>query len=404
MRKSFLALLLAVVVCLAGMAIAQSSGQEQKPPDQQKVPEQQESEQQKPPAQKPPVDVSGPDRPVGQTVTVPRRPPTKKTAPKTPVNVENPGGQPYAISTSVDLVSVDVIVQDKDGHFIPGLGKKNFRVLEDNVPQAVQTFAATEAPMTVVMLIEFNNLYQSFWSETWYQTLTAAYGFVQSLRPEDWIAVVAYDLRPEIIQDFTQNKQMVQASMGRLRYPGFSEANLYDALTDVLDRLEDVEGKKGVVLISTGIDTFSKLTYDQMLKRLKGSEVPVFPIGMMQVLRMRADAAGMLGPIANLDFIQADNAMRTFAALTGGAAYFPRFYGEFPEIYQNISARMRNQYTLGYASTNTAKDGKFRKLKVELVDEQGRPLKAVDQKGKALKLVVIARAGYYAPKGEVTVQ
>ncbi len=401
MRKSSLGLLFLALVCFGLLAAAQStSPQPQKPPDQKPV-------DQKPAEQKPPVDVTGPDRPVGESVAIPRKnAPSKKTPPRQPAdaNVPKPQGQPYGLSVDVNIVSVDVVVADKQGHFIPSLTKKNFRVLEDGVPQQIQQCASSEAPMTVVMVIEFDNRYQRFWTETWYQTLTASYGFLQTLRPEDWVAIVAYDMRPEIIQDFTQNKQEAMGSMRRLQFPGFSEANLFDALDDVLNRLKDVDGKKGVVLISTGIDTFSKLTYDKILREVQEAQVPIYPIGMMQMVRDMADAYGYMGAIQRLDFLQADNAMKTFASLTGGAAYFPRFYGEFPSIYENISARMRNQYTLTYSPTNPARDGKFRKLKVEVLAENGQPLKVVDQKGKEVKIVITARNGYYAPKGETMVQ
>lgn len=361
--------------------------------------------QQQQPQQRTP-DVTGPERPVGETVVVPRRPPSRKTARKAPADAPaaKPGEQPFAISVNVDLVTLDVAVQDRNGNFIPSLRKTNFRVIEDNVPQQLQTFEQSEGPMTVVMVVEFNNLYQQFWSETWYQTLTAAYGFVETLRPEDWIAIVAYDLKPEILQDFTQNKQAAYSALQRLRFPAFSEANLFDTLADVLDRLQDVAGRKGVVLISTGIDTFSKLTYDKILDKVKRSEVPIYPIGMMQLIRELYDARGYMGPIQRMDFLQADNAMRTFAAFSGGRAFFPRFYGEFPGIFATVGAHMRNQYTLGYVPTNTTRDGKFRKVKVDLVDEAGKELKIVDQKGKNVKYTIYARSGYSAPKGEMTVQ
>jgi len=387
MRRFVLLFLMMAAACLAAWALQSQSN----PPAQ------------RPPAQKPP-DVGGPERPVGETVAAPRKRPPEKPKRRVPGAAPPAGEQPFSIAVNVDVVTVDVTVQDRSGNFIPGLGKKNFRILEDSVPQAVQTFDHSEAPMTVVLIIEFNNLYQQFWSYTWYQTLQASYGFLETLRPEDWIAVVAYDLRPEILQDFTQNKQAAYGALQRLRFPAFSEANLFDTLDEVLSRLSDVAGKKGVVLVSTGIDTFSKLTYDKILKKVQASEVPIYPIGLMQLVRELADARGYMGPIMRMDFLQADNALRTFAQYTGGRAFFPRFEGEMPGIFGTISSQMRNQYTLGYSPSNTARDGKFRKLKVELVDETGRPLKVVDQKGKEVKLSVTARNGYYAPKGEEVVQ
>jgi hypothetical protein len=113
---------------------------------------------------------------------------------------------------------------------------------------------------------------------------------------------------------------------------------------------------------------------------------------------MRLMADSYMGPIARLDFLQADNQMRTFAKETGGQSYFPRFLGEYPSIYKSISDSLRNQYSLTYHPTNQARDGKYRKIKVELVNPQGEPLRITDEKGKPMKYQVIAKAGYNAPR------
>jgi Ca-activated chloride channel family protein len=296
-------------------------------------------------------------------------------------------------------VSVDVAVLDTKGHFIPGIPRGNFRVLEDSVPQQVSSYATTEAPMTVCMVIEFSNLFQRYWSETWYQTLTASYGFLETLKPEDYVAIVAYDMRPEILSDFSTDKSKAQEAMQRLRIAAFSESNLYDALVDTAERMQDIEGRKAIVLISSGIDTFSKLTFDKTRKALQNAGVPIYAVGLMQALREWYDARGGLGPIQRLDFLQADNQMRTFSSETGGQAFFPRFYGEFPQIFRVIHEALRNQYSLGYQPSNPARDGKFRKIKVELVNPAtGEPLRITDEKGKPMKYKVIAKAGYTAPR------
>jgi Ca-activated chloride channel homolog len=253
--------------------------------------------------------------------------------------------------------------------------------------------------MTVAMVIEFSNLFQQYWGSTWYQTLTAAWGFVETLKPEDYVAIVAYDIRPEILTDFTTDKAKARDALQRLNIAAFSEANLYDALTDTADRMSGIEGRKAIVLISSGIDTFSKINYGEARKKLQQSGVPVYPIGLMQTLRILAESYGALGPIAQLDFLQADNAMRTFAAETGGIAFFPRFIGEFPTIFQNIHQALRSQYVLTYEPTNKAHDGSYRKIKVQLVNPAtNEPLKVTDQKGKPIKYQIIAKSGYKAPR------
>jgi Ca-activated chloride channel homolog len=318
----------------------------------------------------------------------------------TPKNTE--GTPPDASATfrsDAQIVNVDVAVIDDKGHFIPGIPKGNFRILEDNVPQQLTNFALSEAPETVCMVIEFSNKFQSFYGEGWFQTLTAVYGFVETLKRDDYVAVVAYDMRPEILSDFSNDRRRTYEALQRLRIAGFSEANMYDALADAQERMSTIEGRKAILLISSGIDTFSKLTFDKARKVMQQNAVPIYAIGLLQAAREIADARGYMGPIARLDFLQADNTLKTFAKETGGMAFFPRFYGEFPSIFAQISDSLRNQYSLAYSPSNPTKDGKFRKIKVELVNPAtNEPLRVTDQKGKPIKYQIIAKAGYNAAR------
>jgi len=350
----------------------------------------------------------GPNRDPNATVARPRKkdappPGEEPEQPKIPSRLskkDKPETEGLAtFSSNVEVVSVDVAVVDNKGHFIPGIPKGNFRVLEDNVPQSIKGFTLGEGPMTVAMVIEFSNLFQYYWGETWYQTLTAAYGFLETLKADDYVAVVAYDMRPEILSDFSTDKRKAYEAMQRLRIAAFSESNMYDALTDTADRMSGIEGRKAIVLIASGIDTFSKLTFDKARKSLQQSGVPIYAIGLMQALREWYDARGAMGPIQRLDFLQADNTLRTFTKESGGMAFFPRFYGEFPSIFGAIQQSLRNQYVISYQPTNTERDGKFRKIKVELVNPAtNEPLRVTDEKGKPVKYQIIAKQGYTAPR------
>lgn len=350
----------------------------------------------------------GPKKETGETVARPRKKgaegaPAEAEQPKIPSRLSKKDREPSqpgaTFRTDTATVSVDVAVLDNKGNFIPGIPKEKFRILEDNVPQQVATYGLGEAPMTVCMVIEFSNRFQYYYGETWYQTLTAAYGFLETLKKDDYVAVVAYDMRPEMLSDFSTDKRAAYEAMQRLRIAAFSESNLFDALTDTADRMSEIEGRKAIVLIASGIDTFSKLTFDKTRKMLQSASVPIYAIGLMQALREYYDARGALGPIARLDFLQADNQLRTFSKETGGKAYFPRFYGEFPSIFRDVSNSLRNQYMLTYAPTNQARDGKYRKIKVELVNPAtNEPLKIVDEKGKPIKYSVVAKQGYTAPR------
>ena len=354
---------------------------------------------------KPKQDV--PDEAGGPTDSVgPYAIPKKKTddappppPPVTPKKIEDIPD--YSLKVNVPLVNVDVLVTSKDGQFIPGLKQENFRIMEDGVPQQVTHFGVSQAPITAVLLVEFASTSYSFLRDA----LQASYAFAKTLKKDDWVAVSYYDMQPHILVDFTQDKRAVIGALNELRIPGFSETNLFDALYDTLDRLDRVEGKKYVILVTTGVDTFSRLTLDKITKKVKDTkDVTIFPISVGWMLRNYCEthpgycrnAHGMGIPVGHMDYLQADNEMRNFAAMTGGRAYFPRFQAEYGEDFQDISNDIRNEYTLSYAPTNSKLDGTYRKLKVQLVAPDGGPLKIRDQKGKDVKVEVVARDGYTA--------
>ncbi len=347
----------------------------------------------------------GPNNSGSETVARPRKggsaapePDQQKIPSKFSKKEATPEGTPV-FTTNATTVTVEASVLDNKGHFIPKIPQGNFRILEDNVPQQIKTFSVGEAPMTIAMLIEFSNRYQQFYSETWFQTLAAAYGFVQTLKPEDYVAIIAYDLKPEILSDFSTDRQQTYDALQRLRFAGFSESNLFDAVVDTAQRMQDIEGRKAILLISSGVDTFSKLTYDKARRAIQEAGVPIYAFGLMQSVRDIAESMGLLGPLGEINFLQADVQLKTFASESGGMAFFPHFYGEFAGIFQTISQALRSQYVMTYTPSNQAHDGKFRRIKVELVDpETNQPLKVVDEKKKPIKYSIIAKQGYTAPR------
>lgn len=352
------------------------------------------------PKQEVPAEAGGPTDSVGP-YAIPKKkpedaPPPPAVAPKKVEDMPD-----YSLKVNVPLVNVDVLVTTKNGQFVPGLKQQNFRVEEDGVPQQVSHFAVSQAPITAVLVIEFASTNYWFLQEA----LNASYSFANSLKKEDWVAVTYFDMQPHILVDFTQDKRAIYGALNTLRIPGFAETNVFDALYDTLDRLDRVEGKKYIILVTTGVDTFSKITLDKIMKKIKDTkDVTIFPISVGFMVREYCETHpgycrnmhGMGIPVGQMDYLQGDNEMRTFAAMTGGRAYFPRFQGELPELFGDISNDIRNQYTLSYAPSNSKLDGTYRKLKVQVVAPDGGPLKVKDQKGKDVKIEVVAREGYTA--------
>ena len=320
----------------------------------------------------------------------PDEPPAAPEQPK----VKNPDNQTYSLRVDVPLVNINVnVILDKTHQFVPGLKPPNFLVLEDGVEQKVDNVRLTQTPITAVMLLEFASTSWNYIRDM----QNSAVGFYHTLRPDDYVAVITYDLRTHILTDFTNNKETLADSLRTLTIPGFSDTNLFDALYETLDRTSRIEGRKYIILIGSGRDTFSKLTLDKMLAKIKATpNVTIFSIGTGALSDEIRSAGPGGGGMRHMDTLQAQNQLKTFAQMTGGLYFDPIFEGAIPEIFNQINASIRNQYVVTYRPTNTKNDGSYRHVQVLLVDNEGKPLKMQDEKNKPLKYSVIARDGYRA--------
>ncbi|HKS39405.1 MAG TPA: VWA domain-containing protein [Blastocatellia bacterium] len=344
-----------------------------------------------------------------------RQPPTKKVEKKTEEQKEKQQNEPVlpepqepvppmpktskddqVIKLSAQVVNVDVtVIEKKTGRLISNLTKKNFTVYEDGVKQEVTNFLSGEGPMTAVLLIENNfrnRRWQGYFNPSFAQEVfQSAASFVQGfVKKDDQIAIVTYSMRPKVIQDFTgDSRRLYQAVLAAYRDTlNFSEANIYDALSFVLlggkaiqlydeehgeseyGGVSEVEGHTAIILITLGIDTFSRITYDKALKIVARSGVPIFSVHVGNLFYKKY--GDNLPPESRLEYEQSKNALKTFANYTGGM-YFPMtFESEIPGIMQSIQAMLRNQYSVGYAPSNTRREGKDRKIKVEVdIDGDG---------------------------------
>lgn len=339
-----------------------------------------------------------------------RKPADTKPQKKTDVQkgAEQEGGQQQqpppqgknepAIKISTQVVNVEASVIDKKTHrLVPGLTKKNFTIYEDGVKQEVTNFSTGDGPVTAVLLLDngFQNHYwQGYFNPTFSQEIfMSAAGFVQSfVKPSDNIAVVTFSMKPKVIQDFTNDRQRLGNAL-RQAYQdllNFSESNIFDALSFTLLGgkaiqlyeenagpseylgLQEVEGHTAVILITTGRDTFSKITYDKAMKIVAGAGVPIFTVGVGNLYFKKY--GDMLPAPTRMEWLQAENELKTFASLTGGAYMPMTFEGEIPSIMQNIANLLRNEYSIGYVPSNTRAEGKERKIKLEVdIDGDGKP-------------------------------
>jgi VWFA-related protein len=361
----------------------------------------QNSTQPQQPAQQPDQaspESGGPGADAG-SIALPKKKEKEDTPPPAPAapKFKNPeGAGQYTLRVDVPEVTVDVgVLLEKTGQFVPNLKPANFRIYEDGVEQKVSGFKRVEAPITALLVCEFASTSYYFI----YDMRNAAWSFAQQLRPQDYVALMTFDMRTRIVTDFTQDKRQLYDSLNSLMIPGFSERNLFDALYEAEDRLSRIEGRKYIILIASGRDTFSKITLDKIYQKVKNTpDITIFTVSTGGALRAMTEgrSGSWDAQMRDIDYLQADNEMKTFAKLTGGMSFFPRFSAEMPEIFADINKNIRSKYELVYHPSNPKQDGSYRKLHVELVDEEGHPLRMQDEKHKPLKYDIIARDGYRA--------
>jgi len=247
------------VLVLAFMAVASAVVSVSQTPAQTPPPASQQPDQATP-------DSGGPSGDSGVIVLPKKKDTPDNTPAPAPVapKVKNPEGMPnFSLRVDVPEVTVDVgVLLEKTGQFVPNLKPGNFRIYEDGVVQKVAGFKRTEAPITALMLCEFAA--NGAW---WYKAndmINASFAFASQLRPNDYVALMTFDMHTQIVTDFTQDKRQIQQAIGTMRVPTWQETNLFDALYEAEDRLSRIDGRKYIVLIASGRDTFSKLTFDKI--------------------------------------------------------------------------------------------------------------------------------------------
>ena len=318
----------------------------------------------------------GPRRDVGADIPLPPLP-VRDGAPDLDVDDR------FALSIDIEVVNVDVVVTDRNDNPISGLVKEDFRIFVDDEEQLLTNFSPTDTPLTVVIVVEFGDTFAYYYDDV----IGPSAGFIQSLRENDWAAIISYDIRPQIVTDFTQNQNELFNGLRSLQFPGFRETSFYDAVGFTLDRMENIEGKKAIFLLSTGIDTLSKRNYGDMLRQAESSDTMIYPVAMGQSFFLFNE--DRMGSIARMQMLQARNALQTLARVTGGTSFFPRFEGEYPGIYETVGIHLRNQYSLGFVPRDLKEDDDLREIRVEVGDVD------VNSDGEADELEVRHKKGFY---------
>jgi Ca-activated chloride channel homolog len=338
------------------------------------------------------------------------------------------------LTIKTNIVNVDTVVyHKKTGQIITGLKQKNFEIYEDGAKKDVTNFATPDAPITVTVVVDFSKTASYLGSassrgfDPGKMEMVRPVGlflsrFIQP--PNDYASVIAFDIRPTPLTDFTNDPRRLNEVINLLlrNNPAFTDSNLFDAvkltlvggnadsvvLEDTKERKMNYGGmvsvkapRRAVVLVATGIDSMSKINYDQARKIIQNAGIPIYVIGTGEMFLKLYDA--QLSPVdsitglpGRLTLLQAKNTLNTFAKESGGAYYPITFESEIPNALNSINAMLRSQYSLAYDAGEQKFDGKKRKLLVKVdVNNDGQ-----FDEGEQKQYEIQHRPFYVSPKPE----
>jgi Ca-activated chloride channel homolog len=280
----------------------------------------------------------------------------------------------HRIRSDVDLVVLHVTVADDHGQFIPNLEEGNFRVFEQNVEQKISYFSRQDIPVTMGLIIDNSGSMR----EKREQVAAAAMTFVRTSNPQDEAFVVNFndEYYLDTEGDFTSDAKDLNDALSRIDTRGSTA--LYDALIGSLSHIKKGHKDKRVLLVITdGDDDASQKTLEDAMRAAEKSTATIYTIGVFSE-DDREHEKRMVR--------HSKKVLQELAEATGGQAYFPENLSQVTPTCEQVAKEIRNQYTIGYYPTNTAKDGTFRAVQLKVIPPNGRG-----------KLLVRTRTGYYAP-------
>jgi Ca-activated chloride channel homolog len=254
----------------------------------------------------------------------------------------------YILRSEVRLVLLDVSVESRDGGFVSGLTKENFKVFEDNRPQPITVFAHNDLPVTIGILVDESRSMSPKRSAV----LTAALTFIAESNPADQLFVLNFN---DTVQRGLPGAQLFSDDREELRlalFSGISQGRtaLFDAVVEGLKQLElGQRDKKALVLLSDGGDNASLHTRRQALERIERSPATIYTVGLFDTDDPDRDP----------------NILRELARISGGRVYFPQGVAEMVPVCRRIAHDIRSRYTLGYLPPMGKGPRSLRNIRVE---------------------------------------
>ncbi len=304
----------------------------------------------------------------------------KKPEPQKPEPPKNEQ-QAFQIKAEVNMVTVPVTVRKPGGGFIKGLPQSAFHVAEDGEEQEIVLFAPESVPTRIAIVLDVSGSVRSEWGAIKFATRK----FLENLKPEDEFSLVTFNTEVRLKMDWGRKFDRVDPVLTSVYCK--DNTNLWDAIyVTATDVFKGIKEKKAMIIMSDGLDNNSSVSFDEALQAAIRSEAALYIVSkteaVRQLMMFEATQARVYDNIPGEVFVQADLALRKLAFETGGRVLYPNSFGQLGNVYAEVDDELRNQYTIGYVSTNQVKDGSYRRIQV-IVDAPGA--------------VVSARPGYYAP-------
>jgi VWFA-related protein len=287
----------------------------------------------------------------------------------------------FKIGVSVDLVLMYSTVVDANGKFVSGLKQEDFKVFEDGVRQSINSFAQEDVPISMGILIDLSLSMRKKID----QVNKAALAFIRASNPEDQVFLIGFNETAELLQDFTGDIDEISDSLENAAVMGSTA--IYDAVyLGVQKAHTGNRPKRAIVVITDGEDRESFYSLEELLAKVQESDVQVFCIGFLGEIPKKSLFGGWSKSVPE----KARDALQKISEETGGKAFFPAATDDLHKMVDEIATELRNQYALGYYSSNSARDGTFRRVKIEVAGSA------------AARRQIRHRRGYFAPKADIT--
>jgi VWFA-related protein len=286
-------------------------------------------------------------------------------------------------------------VQDPAGYFIPDLHRDDFAVYENGVRQQNATVEVEHAPITLGILMEYGGRYRGFNKISSEEVLKAGQQLLGELGRNDKVAIWEYGDKAEQVADFTTGHDQFDHLFLTAGVPESSETNLYDALVSASETMKAVTGRKALIVITSGVDTFSRAKYEDALNAVRACGTPVYLINLGPDLREAAKNYAHAGPYANVDWRQVEGRLREIANVSGGRMYTESSVLDLTEVYDDLMENLRVRYVITYRSNTSDPPDAARTVRVELVEPKTKgPLQIMDANGKTIRAKVILQNTY----------